>query len=207
MAGIGIGAEYPVADSYLSECSRRLIEGAWPPGPTPAPSLLSGAGIPDAVTERSQRVRLRGLASPAGGRRSRRIGSSSRCAAAFPESPRWLAGVGRTDEAEAEMLAFRIRCGPGDGRYGARRRRRRDADDGRGRRRSRFRTVTAIAATAAFALPAAADHARRCFICSSPSATTDSARWRHWCWSAAATTSHRRCCSPRCRSSAIRSGR
>ena len=91
MAGMGIGAEYPVADAYLSddppEGSSRAL------GRLGLHLLLprcSGAGIPIAVTQRSQPVRLRGLASPVVGRRNRRIG----CQRAAPRPSRVAAVAG-----------------------------------------------------------------------------------------------------------------
>jgi putative MFS transporter len=106
MAGIGVGAEYPVADSYLSDVlpkdhRGRLAAWAYTCSFLAVPALgfltlsLNGHKV---LGFDSWRVLLV-------------IGAIGALFVivlrrALPESPRWLAGVGRTEEAEAAMRAF-----------------------------------------------------------------------------------------------------
>src|SRR3954451_6025602 len=112
MAGIGVGAEYPVADSYLSDVlpkahRGRLAAWAYTCSFLAVPALgfltlsLNGHKV---FGFDSWRVLLVVGAVGALFVIALRRG--------LPESPRWLAGVGRTDEAEAEMLAFESGAGP-----------------------------------------------------------------------------------------------
>jgi len=112
MAGIGVGAEYPVADSYLSDVlpkadRGRLAAWAYTCSFLAVPALgfltlsLNGHSV---FGFDSWRVLLVVGAVGALFVIALRRG--------LPESPRWLAGVGRTDEAEAEMLAFELGAGP-----------------------------------------------------------------------------------------------
>ena len=206
MAGIGVGAEYPVADSYLSDVlpkadRGRLAAWAYTCSFLAVPALgfltlsLNGHSV---FGFDSWRVLLVVGAVGALFVIALRRG--------LPESPRWLAGVGRTDEAEAAMRAFESGAGPATDDTTDE-----DAEDdpqttSPGRRRSRPRRSVRLSGCA-FHPIGSVWSCSSFFICSSPSATTDSARWRRWCWSAAGSTSHRRCFSPRCRSSATRSGR
>jgi len=106
MAGIGVGAEYPVADSYLSDVlpkdhRGRLAAWAYTCSFLAVPALgfltvsLNGHKV---LGFDSWRVLLV-------------IGAIGALFVivlrrALPESPRWLAGVGRNEEAEAAMRAF-----------------------------------------------------------------------------------------------------
>ena len=112
MAGIGVGAEYPVADSYLSDVlpkadRGRLAAWAYTCSFLAVPALgfltlyLNGHTV---FGFDSWRVLLVVGAVGALFVIALRRG--------LPESPRWLAGVGRTDEAEAEMLAFESGASP-----------------------------------------------------------------------------------------------
>jgi putative MFS transporter len=112
MAGIGVGAEYPVADSYLSDVlpkadRGRLAAWAYTCSFLAVPALgfltlfLNGRSL---FGFDSWRVLLVLGAVGALFVIALRRG--------LPESPRWLAGVGRTDEAQAEMRAFESGAGP-----------------------------------------------------------------------------------------------
>jgi MFS transporter, putative metabolite:H+ symporter len=112
MAGIGVGAEYPVADSYLSDVlpkadRGRLAAWAYTCSFLAVPALgfltlsLNGRSV---FGFDSWRVLLVVGAVGALFVIALRRG--------LPESPRWLAGVGRNDEAEAAMQAFESGAGP-----------------------------------------------------------------------------------------------
>ncbi|MDT7793831.1 MAG: transporter, putative metabolite:H+ symporter [Mycobacterium sp.] len=106
MAGVGLGAEYPVADSYLSDvlpASHRGRMAAWAYTcsflAVPVLGFLSLG-----LTERS-------LFGVAGWRILLLIGAFGAVLVVFlrrglPESPRWLAGVGRAEDARAAVRAF-----------------------------------------------------------------------------------------------------
>ena len=106
MAGVGVGAEYPVADSYLSDvlpASHRGRMAAWAYTcsflAVPVLGFLSLG-----LTERS-------LFGVAGWRILLLIGALGAVLVVFlrrglPESPRWLAGVGRAEDARAAVRAF-----------------------------------------------------------------------------------------------------
>jgi putative MFS transporter len=115
MAGIGVGAEYPVADAYLSDVLPKAHRGrlaAWAYTcsfiAVPALGFLSLS-----LTRRSVfgfegwRVLLLGGAIGALLVIVLRRG--------LPESPRWLAGVGRIKDAQAALRAFESGCGPATG--------------------------------------------------------------------------------------------
>jgi putative MFS transporter len=112
MAGIGVGAEYPVADSYLSDVlpkadRGRLAAWAYTCSFLAVPALgfltlsLNGRSV---FGFDSWRVLLVVGAVGALFVIALRRG--------LPESPRWLAGVGRTDEAQAALRAFESDAGP-----------------------------------------------------------------------------------------------
>ena len=112
MAGIGVGAEYPVADSYLSDVlpkadRGRLAAWAYTCSFLAVPALgfltlsLNGRGV---FGFDNWRVLLVVGAVGALFVIALRRG--------LPESPRWLAGVGRTDEAQAALRAFESGAGP-----------------------------------------------------------------------------------------------
>jgi len=106
MAGVGVGAEYPVADSYLSDvlpASHRGRMAAWAYTcsflAVPVLGFLSLG-----LTERS-------LFGVSGWRILLLIGALGAVLVVFlrrglPESPRWLAGVGRAEDARAAVRAF-----------------------------------------------------------------------------------------------------
>jgi MFS transporter, putative metabolite:H+ symporter len=112
MTGIGVGAEYPVADSYLSDVlpkahRGRLAAWAYTCSFLAVPVLgflslsLNGRSV---FGLESWRVLL--LVGAIGALviilLRRRL----------PESPRWLAGVGRIDDARAALRAFETGAGP-----------------------------------------------------------------------------------------------
>jgi putative MFS transporter len=106
MAGVGVGAEYPVADSYLSDvlpASHRGRMAAWAYTcsflAVPVLGFLSLG-----LTERS-------LFGVAGWRILLLIGAFGAVLVVFlrrglPESPRWLAGAGRAEDARAAVRAL-----------------------------------------------------------------------------------------------------
>lgn len=106
MAGVGIGAEYPVADAYLSDVLPRAHRGrlaAWA-------YTCSFLAVP-ALGFLSVGVGGRTLFGVEGWRILLVIGAIGAVFVilirrGLPESPRWLAGVGRTQEARAALQAF-----------------------------------------------------------------------------------------------------
>ncbi len=106
LAGVGVGAEYPVADAYLSDVLPKAHRGrlaAWAYTcsfvAVPVLGFLSVG-----LTEHSP------FGIP-GWRLLLVIGSVGAAAVmlmrrGLPESPRWLAGVGRVDEARAALREF-----------------------------------------------------------------------------------------------------
>jgi MFS transporter, putative metabolite:H+ symporter len=111
MAGIGVGAEYPVADAYLSDVLPRTHRGrlaAWAYTcsflAVPALGFLSLSLTGRSVFGvESWRVLLLGGAIGALLVIVLRRG--------LPESPRWLAGVGRIEDARAALRAFESGAG------------------------------------------------------------------------------------------------
>ena len=122
MAGIGVGAEYPVADSYLSDVLPKADRGrlaAWA-------YTCSFLAVP-ALGFLSLSLNGRSLFGFDSWRVLLVVGAVGALFVialrrGLPESPRWLAGVGRTDEAEAAMRAFESGAGPAtdDSRRGRR---------------------------------------------------------------------------------------
>lgn len=112
MAGIGVGAEYPVADSYLSDVLPKAHRGrlaAWA-------YTCSFAAVP-VLGFLSLSLNNHTLFGFAGWRVLLVVGAIGALFVIYlrrglPESPRWLAGVGRTEEAEAAMQAFEKGTGP-----------------------------------------------------------------------------------------------
>lgn len=106
MAGIGIGAEYPVADSYLSEVLPKAHRGrlaAWA-------YTCSFLAVP-ALGFLSLSLTDRSLFGVEGWRVLLLVGAIGALVVTalrrgLPESPRWLAGVGRYDEARAALRTF-----------------------------------------------------------------------------------------------------
>jgi MFS family permease len=106
MAGVGVGAEYPVADSYLSDvlpASHRGRMAAWA-------YTCSFLAVP-VLGFLSLGLNQRSFLGIAGWRILLLIGALGAVLVIFlrrglPESPRWLAGVGRSEEARAALLAF-----------------------------------------------------------------------------------------------------
>jgi MFS transporter, putative metabolite:H+ symporter len=106
MAGIGVGAEYPVADSYLSDVLPKAHRGrlaAWA-------YTFSFLAVP-ALGFLSLSLNDRSVLGFAGWRVLLVVGAiGALCVIllrrGLPESPRWLAGVGRTEEAEAALRMF-----------------------------------------------------------------------------------------------------
>ena len=106
MAGIGVGAEYPVADSYLSDVLPKAHRGrlaAWA-------YTCSFLAVP-ALGFLSLSLNDHTLFGFAGWRVLLVVGAIGALFVIYlrrglPESPRWLAEVGRTDEAEAAMREF-----------------------------------------------------------------------------------------------------
>jgi MFS transporter, putative metabolite:H+ symporter len=106
MAGIGVGAEYPVADSYLSDVlpkadRGRLSAWAYTCSFIAVPALGFGSlALNDRTVFGFEGWRVLLLVGAIGAlfvialRRT------------LPESPRWLAGVGRIEEAKAALRAF-----------------------------------------------------------------------------------------------------
>ena len=112
MAGIGVGAEYPVADSYLSDVLPKAHRGrlaAWA-------YTCSFLAVP-ALGFLSLSLNGRSLFGFDGWRVLLVVGAIGALFVivlrrSLPESPRWLAGVGRTDEAQAALRAFESGAGP-----------------------------------------------------------------------------------------------
>jgi putative MFS transporter len=112
MAGIGVGAEYPVADSYLSDVLPKADRGrlaAW----TYTCSFLA---VP-VLGFLSLSMNGRSIFGFDGWRVLLVVGAIGALFVIYlrrglPESPRWLAGVGRTDEAEAAVRAFEAGSAP-----------------------------------------------------------------------------------------------
>ena len=106
MAGVGVGAEYPVADSYLSDvlpASHRGRMAAWA-------YTCSFLAVP-VLGFLSLGLTQRSLFGVAGWRILLLIGALGAVLVVFlrrglPESPRWLAGVGRAEDARAAVRAF-----------------------------------------------------------------------------------------------------
>ncbi len=106
MAGVGVGAEYPVADSYLSDVLPKAHRGrlaAWA-------YTCSFAAVP-ALGFLSLGLNGRSIFGVEGWRILLVIGAIGALFVilirrGLPESPRWLAGVGRTREAYAALAAF-----------------------------------------------------------------------------------------------------
>lgn len=106
MAGVGVGAEYPVADSYLSDVLPKAHRGrlsAWA-------YTCSFLAVP-ALGFGSLGLNGRSIFGVEGWRVLLLIGAVGAVFVimirrGLPESPRWLAGVGRTREAFAALRAF-----------------------------------------------------------------------------------------------------
>jgi MFS family permease len=106
LAGIGIGAEYPVADSYLSDVLPKAHRGrlaAW----AYTCSFLAVPALGFLALGLSGRTVL----GVDGWRILLLMGAVGALFVMFmrrglPESPRWLAGRGRIDEAQAAVAAF-----------------------------------------------------------------------------------------------------
>ena len=106
LAGVGVGAETPVADSYLSDVLPKSHRGrltAWA-------YTCSFVAVP-VLGFLSLRLGDGSLFGVPGWRILLVVGSlGAMCVAlirrGLPESPRWLAGMGRADEARAAMRAF-----------------------------------------------------------------------------------------------------
>ena len=204
LAGIGIGAEYPVADSYLSDVLPKAHRGrlaAWA-------YTCSFLAVP-ALGFLALGLSGRTILGVDGWRVLLLIGAVG---AVFVD-----VDAART----TRVAALARREGPhgrGPGRPERVRGGQRGRTDARHRADHRYRVRPPIPSptTDRRRIPLRGFVKRptgggwRCWrssICSSPSATTGSGRWRGWCWWPAASTSPRRCCSPRCRSSGTRWGR
>jgi MFS transporter, putative metabolite:H+ symporter len=106
MAGVGVGAEYSVADSYLSDilpASQRGRMAAWA-------YTCSFLAVP-ALGFLSLGLNERGFLGVAGWRILLVIGALGAVLVlllrrSLPESPRWLASVGRVEEAHAAVRAL-----------------------------------------------------------------------------------------------------
>ena len=112
MAGIGVGAECPVADSYLSDVLPKAHRGrltAWA-------YTCSFLAVP-ALGFLSLSLNGRSLFGFEGWRVLLLVGAIGALLVlvlrrGLPESPRWLAGVGRIDDARAALRAFESGAGP-----------------------------------------------------------------------------------------------
>lgn len=112
MAGIGVGAEYPIADSYLADVLPKAHRGrlaAWA-------YTCSFLAVP-ALGFLSLWLADRSLFGFDGWRVLLVIGAIGALfiivlRRALPESPRWLAGVGRIDDARAALRAFEAGTDP-----------------------------------------------------------------------------------------------
>lgn len=106
MAGIGVGAEYPVADAYLSDVLPKAHRGrlaAW--------AYTSSFLAVPALGFLSLAVNGHTVFGVDGWRVLLLIGAIGALFVivlrrGLPESPRWLAGVGRIEEAQAALRAF-----------------------------------------------------------------------------------------------------
>ncbi|MCV7418989.1 MFS transporter [Mycobacterium yunnanensis] len=106
LAGLGVGAEYPVADAYLSDVLPKSDRGrlaAWA-------YTCSFVAVP-VLGFMSLGLTEHSLLGIPGWRVLLVIGSVGAVAVmllrrGLPESPRWLAGVGRSDEAMAALRRF-----------------------------------------------------------------------------------------------------
>jgi putative MFS transporter len=111
LAGVGVGAEYPVADAYLTDVLPKSGRGrlmAWA-------YTCSFVAVPF-IGFLSLGLNGHSVFGVPGWRILLLIGALGAAFVAFlrgglPESPRWLAAVGRIDEAQAALRAFG--AGPG----------------------------------------------------------------------------------------------
>ena len=106
MAGIGVGAEYPVADSYLSDVLPKAHRGRL----AARAYTYSFLAVP-ALGLLSLSLNNRSLFGVEGWRVLLLIGAIGALFVivlrrGLPESPRWLAGMGRIDDAQAALRAF-----------------------------------------------------------------------------------------------------
>jgi MFS transporter, putative metabolite:H+ symporter len=112
LAGIGVGAEYPVADSYLSDVLPKADRGrlaAW--------AYTSSFVAVPVLGFLSLGLAEHSLFGIAGWRILLVIGAIGAVLVlllrrGLPESPRWLAGVGRVDEARAALREFEASAEP-----------------------------------------------------------------------------------------------
>jgi putative MFS transporter len=106
LAGVGVGAEYPVADAYLSDVLPKSHRGrlaAWA-------YTCSFVAVP-VLGFMSLGLTKHSLFGIPGWRILMLIGAAGALLVmlmrrGLPESPRWLAGVGRADEARAALRQF-----------------------------------------------------------------------------------------------------
>jgi putative MFS transporter len=112
MTGIGVGAEYPVADSYLSDVLPKAHRGrlaAWA-------YTCSFLAVP-ALGFLSLGLNGRSVCGLEGWRVLLLVGAIGALVVillrrGLPESPRWLAGAGRIDDARAALRAFESGADP-----------------------------------------------------------------------------------------------
>ena len=112
MTGIGVGAEYPVADSYLCDVLPKAHRGrlaAWA-------YTCSFLAVP-ALGFLSLGLNGRSVCGLEGWRVLLLVGAIGALVVillrrGLPESPRWLAGAGRIDDARAALRAFESGAGP-----------------------------------------------------------------------------------------------